>query len=232
MTSAVPGLCSSTPRGDGNLAQNCVITSFSISVYAAQPREGTETFQIAFRGWGFKIRFMQLNPARGRKRARYGLTAGNPFREVYAAQPREGTETLFSIHILDLRPRKGLCSSTPRGDGNSHNAAVISVITGVVYAAQPREGTETRCRRRRYRDGRAPRFMQLNPARGRKLQQRIPNPSISGYAVYAAQPREGTETNKQLRRLRWLWTKVYAAQPREGTETIRIISLIHTRLRI
>ena len=38
------------------------------------------------------------------------------------------------------------------------------------------------------------RFMQLNPARGRKLKASDDQKSDMLYKVYAAQPREGTET--------------------------------------
>ena len=61
------------------------------------------------------------------------------------------------------------------------------------------------------------RFMQLNPARGRKHVD--PHTSIFFYKVYAAQPREGTETLAMMRAYRFLSSSVYAAQPREGTET-------------
>ena len=37
-------------------------------------------------------------------------------------------------------------------------------------------------------------FMQLNPARGRKLSESIDWVHTAFYQVYAAQPREGTET--------------------------------------
>ena len=62
---------------------------------------------------------------------------------VYAAQPREGTETYLHSDELPL--------------------------SYAVYAAQPREGTETH--RGQPRPLKCPRhrFMQLNPARGRKL---------------------------------------------------------------
>ena len=88
----------------------------------------------------------------------------------------------------------------------------------MVYAAQPREGTETHIMRTHF-ELTLPRFMQLNPARGRKQDFELLvnvedflngfmqlNPargrkhsyllcfSFSKYAVYAAQPREGTET--------------------------------------
>ena len=114
----------------------------SFKVYAAQPREGTETTllcKLCCR-WTYS-RFMQLNPARGRKLdlGQHGATG----------------------HDV------GLCSSTPRGDGNKHGSLRRKLSFCKVYAAQPREGTETRisslvsiCR--------IARFMQLNPARGRK----------------------------------------------------------------
>ena len=94
----------------------------------------------------FISRFMQLNPARGRKLInRLRLNARIRIK-VYAAQPREGTETKASHKVI-----------------TNHNI--------VVYAAQPREGTETisSCWMRRWTG--FPRFMQLNPARGRKLEQ-------------------------------------------------------------
>ena len=63
------------------------------SVYAAQPREGTETiYAELLTNAEFAARFTQLNPARGRKPGEYLLYQG-------AFQ-------------------RGLCSSTPRGDGN------------------------------------------------------------------------------------------------------------------
>ena len=37
--------------------------------------------------------------------------------------------------------------------------------------------------------------------------------------VYAAQPREGTETSQLAKRVQEIVGVVYAAQPREGTET-------------
>ena len=61
--------------------------------------------------------------------------------------------------------------------------------------------------------------MQLNPARGRKL---LGDPTIlmsRANSVYAAQPREGTETAVWLAGDADACDVVYAAQPREGTET-------------
>ena len=92
-------------------------------------------------------------------------------RGVYAAQPREGTETFLKfnsdfVHEVD----QGLCSSTPRGDGNHQTVELVGRSSAIrVYAAQPREGTET--------------FI------GKILIRYTIN------LVYAAQPREGTETS-------------------------------------
>ena len=62
---------------------------------------------------------MQLNPARGRK-------------------------PLHNINKLECIRHRGLCSSTPRGDGNPKVGELVSVeLVRQVYAAQPREGTET-----------------------------------------------------------------------------------------
>ena len=64
--------------------------------------------------------------------------------EVYAAQPREGTETFLVFARSPNNAFYGLCSSTPRGDGNTivYTSPLRDVIVSV-YAAQPREGTET-----------------------------------------------------------------------------------------
>ena len=60
--------------------------------------------------------------------------------------------------------------------------------------------------------------MQLNPARGRK-QCVLGGTDESPCPVYAAQPREGTETQTSRSFRRVLPPGVYAAQPREETET-------------
>ena len=160
---------------------------------------------------------MQLNPARGRKR-HYWNSPRKILRKVYAAQPREGTETKPKrsaqgaegmVRFMQLNPargrklynfssilqgrKKGLCSSTPRGDGNTPAMQAWRRYTPLVYAAQPREGTETTARR-------------------------ISAVSVTRSPVYAAQPREGTET-RFGRNTRSNNYTVYAAQPREGTET-------------
>ena len=173
------GLCSSTPRGDGNLIMALINSRDTI------------------------LWFMQLNPARGRKHVVtvgqcaivlvHGLCSSTPRGDgnvvdrvplllcdfhfsVYAAQPREGTETRYQDH-------------THTGD------------SWRVYAAQPREGTETLHmpdgdRRKRIW------FMQLNPARGRKLECVYHVLARPVTAVYAAQPREGTETLNSAKRAR------------------------------
>ena len=163
------GLCSSTPRGDGNLSRD----------EGAMSPDST--------------RFMQLNPARGRKRF-LSSKLTNTCDGVYAAQPREGTETDFVLIAYAANTFVGLCSSTPRGDGNSNHPPNESAESNaLVYAAQPREGTETEdlykgseayeghglCSSTPRGDGNSTNlagaviitsswFMQLNPARGRK----------------------------------------------------------------
>ena len=87
------GLCISTPRGDGNKDQG-------------------RTLVVEWR-----VRFMHLNPARGRKPSPYG-------------------HTILRMVVI------GLCISTPRGDGNSMNLKSIPSKDLPVYAAQPREGTK------------------------------------------------------------------------------------------
>ena len=64
------------------------------------------------------LRFMQLNPARGRKLIQSHACHAGVETEVYAAQPREGTETYWDWFISKTLIGYGLCSSTPRGDGN------------------------------------------------------------------------------------------------------------------
>ena len=136
-------------------------------VYAAQPREGTET-RVASHIIHATMapRFMQLNPARGRKRA--GCVS---FLEVIPwfmqLNPARGRKLRGQKAQALGEAQRGLCSSTPRGDGNN-------ALSG-------------QCPRRNLS-----RFMQLNPARGRKLQDLVLYHTIC--AVYAAQPREGTET--------------------------------------
>ena len=88
-------------------------------VYAAQPREGTET-------------------------ALWASAFSCALAQVYAAQPREGTETKCYLDTNKLNIILGLCSSTPRGDGNAYMSHILfGQRTYLVYAAQPREGTET-----------------------------------------------------------------------------------------
>ena len=141
-------------------------------VYAAQPREGTETLSLAFLEATLDfVRFMQLNPARGRKRQVIvrgscphcfsGLCSSTPRGDGNLTQkvaPTQSSQSRF-MQLNPARGRKlglifwvipryagvGLCSSTPRGDGNSTSAHA----TGRSILSE--------------------RFMQLNPARGRKL---------------------------------------------------------------
>ena len=62
-------------------------------------------------------------------------------------------------------------------------------------------------------------FMQLNPARGRKHRCESRQSRLNYLKVYAAQPREGTETVLADDSNLDVPAVVYAAQPREGTET-------------
>ena len=70
-------------------------------------------------------------------------------------------------------------------------------------------------------------FMQLNPARGRKRRQGSSSYPRTFCTVYAAQPREGTETWKTVGIKYLIYIlEVYAAQPREGTETCVNVGVI------
>ena len=112
---------------------------------------------------------MQLNPARGRKLE--GPARAVPLGSVvYAAQPREGTETLPGYRPIQ-HDLPGFMQLNPaRG--------------------RKLEGLHEE------QHGPA-RFMQLNPARGRKLKHIVID-SPWADVVYAAQPREGTETRHLL----------------------------------
>ena len=98
--------------------------------------------------------FMQLNPARGRKPHRYLFPCEPRICMVYAAQPREGTETdnhpkyqawQTKTWFMQLNPARGrkLADDLP--------SAFV----------------------------RGPRFMQLNPARGRKLSHALPSTTLN-----------------------------------------------------
>ena len=290
------GLCSSTPRGDGNDARHVPVLVHLLEVYAAQPREGTETnpqlgdillndghglCSSTPRGDGNSCPsllssdvtawFMQLNPARGRKLRlghgtvgrvrRLGLCSSTPRGD--GNRKKTGEYFLHGQGFMQLNPARGrklvplltkvlgqvwdgLCSSTPRGDGNR---ALFDPMNGNYWN----------------------RFMQLNPARGRKLnftpafdsmftkspglcsstprgdgnRRNRPPATMRRGEVYAVQPREGTETtpcrlgydyrrsglcsstprgdgNSGILSKEGSQTNlVYAAQPREGTETER-----------
>ena len=119
MNLSMNGLCSSTPRGDGNFAEiGCVL-------------------------YDVLVRFMQLNPARGRKlmtmsvvwlainlglcsstprgdgnylryRPSYHISTGRRFMQLNPARGRKPVDRLAEVRVHV----PGLCSSTPRGDGN------------------------------------------------------------------------------------------------------------------
>ena len=110
-------------------------------VYAAQPREGTETGNFV-RGKVDQLYLVYAaQPREGTETLPRVARAALWLSKVYAAQPREGTETL-SLRFLGIMVI-GLCSSTPRGDGNKRAWFGIRLKF-------------------------FSRFMQLNPARGRK----------------------------------------------------------------
>ena len=87
-----------------------------------------------------------------------------------------------------------------------------------VYAAQPREGTETRHRYLRHHARRSERFMQLNPARGRKPVVVITLEASFLPRFMQLNPARGRKQGNYAAHRRKP-ERVYAAQPREGTET-------------
>ena len=162
-------------------------------VYAAQPREGTETslLRSTFQRDG-STRFMQLNPARGRKLQEGCDSVFKRLGGLCSSTPR-GDGNLQQLQgSLEANVGPGLCSSTPRGDGNS-------VITGVPPSNRTRfmQLNPARGRKRLWVSLLSllvARFMQLNPARERKPIESVYHVLASAHVVYAAQPREGTET--------------------------------------
>ena len=117
------GLCSSTPRGDGNKRNAKSITRLTNQRFMQlNPARGRKRHAVTSNVTRASPRFMQLNPARGRK-------------------PKIGTKAVTALMA------KGLCSSTPRGDGN-----ISPLITASAKFLSW--------------------FMQLNPARGRKRDTR------------------------------------------------------------
>ena len=164
--------------------------------------------------------FMQLNPARRRKPvALAGRSSAISARGLCSSTPRGdgNSHGLCGVqHIMG----EGLCSSTPRGDGNSSSTLIISRSSRLGLCSSTPRGDGNNS----LNDRRCPPFlawfMQLNPARGRKLVIcRLCPHSFSPIPVYAAQPREGTETYDAKNIQFQLVFEVYAAQPREGTET-------------
>jgi len=111
---------------------------------------------------------MQLNPARGRKRVvvvrLIYVASGCRFMQLNPARGRKQT----NANAYHDQLTHGLCSSTPRGDGNSDKSEAKreSSIRGLCSSTPRGDGNEM------YLVDNAPacyRFMQLNPARGRKL---------------------------------------------------------------
>ena len=140
------GLCSSTPRGDGNGTWLVTVgATFAIGLCSSTPRgDGNTPKYPSAKCSKHSTRFMQLNPARGRKRIKVLLFA-----------------SIF---------QGGLCSSTPRGDGNGTWLVTVGATFAIgLCSSTPRGDGNTpkypsaKCSKH------STRFMQLNPARGRKL---------------------------------------------------------------
>ena len=112
---------------------------------------------------------MQLNPARGRKLDVWRRHAATRIsrRGLCSSTPR-GDGNVQSETREPSRKPVGLCSSTPRGDGNPIRAAIISPITVRFMQLNPARGRKP-VRDRPLSPLAAHGFMQLNPARGRKL---------------------------------------------------------------
>ena len=113
------------------------------SVYAAQPREGTETILVAVQDVKHCKRFMQLNPARGRKLKivdHKHATPSNRFMQLNPARGRKRIEIIAGLRqvfnrFMQLNPARG---------------RKLTLIFFILNSFNK------------------PRFMQLNPARGRK----------------------------------------------------------------
>ena|GEM_PF-7067077 len=219
----VPGLCSPTPRGDGNSCMQNDSLSVLLGFWFMQlnPARGRKHVrEIAI----CRLRpdgLCSSTPRGDGNTPESHIGVIVVYLGLCSSTPRgDGNVAWLAVKVA-AGFATGLCSSTPRGDGNQYHDAKSSNSCGLVYAAQPREGTETRLSRARSRwspsrfmqlnpaRGRkpiesyiwaeqvlVPRFMQLNPARGRKLNGKIDNGRCPLFKVYAAQPREGTETRR------------------------------------
>ena len=129
-------------RGRKHKGITCVCNSYEV-VYAAQPREGTETCELITQILRIVLGLCSSTP-RGDGNRRYasltqGTTTYTWFMQLNPARGRKLKRDAFSVHAFFV----GLCSSTPRGDGNSLGTSA-------------------------YRQSCEAWFMQLNPARGRK----------------------------------------------------------------
>ena len=107
---------------------------------------------------------MQLNPARGRKRSRQFRRSVHSISRFMQLNPVRGRKQAYVSHILLGQTAYGLCSSTPRGDGNPCHE--LSLPLFVVF-----------------------RFMQLNPARGRKRDCEVVKQEINHYGLCSSTPR-------------------------------------------
>ena len=90
-----------------------------VVVYAAQPREGTETRAELAGIHRIRHQVYAAQPREGTETIHCLLNYLAVYlKTVYAAQPREGTETSRQSSREISSYSVGLCSSTPRGDGN------------------------------------------------------------------------------------------------------------------
>ena len=138
--------------------------------------------------------------------------------EVYAAQPREGTETCVSTRHDSLHDSLGLCSSTPRGDGNLRERCMHEIVLFGLCSSTPRG--DGNLRRYSVIDANClVWFMQLNPARGRKLCGARTAIKCYSHGLCSSTPRGDGNVSAHYAHTFRDHFAVYAAQPREGTET-------------
>ena len=165
------GLCSSTPRGDGN--NDLPVPGYPVyisMVYAAQPREGTETSFPPLTRSGHNDPGLCSSTPRGDGNHPQMVELMTKIRDGLCSSTPRGDGNQTAELVGRSSAISGLCSSTPRGDGNMKlTTTEARLVASMVYAAQPREGTETPLSPLPISLAHTYRFMQLNPARGRKL---------------------------------------------------------------
>ena len=117
ITAAMSAVYAAQPReGTETVCITLTRNNMLHMVYAAQPREGTETRNFRVQSY-LPISVYAAQPREGTETSALESLSGAIIL-VYAAQPREGTETQSPITSAAYSNKVGLCSSTPRGDGN------------------------------------------------------------------------------------------------------------------